>query len=75
MQLNTETSSLQEPAKQPGFEVLVGLAEASKAIIMLSKFYRISDVADGNDIVEGLKRINDVQILRNLRCWVKDEVA
>ncbi|KAK1503812.1 uncharacterized protein CCOS01_16988 [Colletotrichum costaricense] len=43
LQLNAATSSLDDPTKQPGFEALVKLARASKAIVKLSGFYRLSD--------------------------------
>ncbi|KAF4777511.1 hypothetical protein HER10_EVM0002931 [Colletotrichum scovillei] len=43
LQLNATTSSLDDPTKQPGFEALVKLARASKAIVKLSGFYRLSD--------------------------------
>ncbi|KAI3544592.1 hypothetical protein CABS01_01969 [Colletotrichum abscissum] len=43
LQLNAATSSLDDPTKQPGFEALVKLARASKVIVKLSGFYRLSD--------------------------------
>ncbi|KAJ0312070.1 hypothetical protein COL516b_001135 [Colletotrichum fioriniae] len=43
LQLNAATSNLDDPTKQPGFEALVRLARASKVIVKLSGFYRLSD--------------------------------
>ncbi|KAK1671215.1 hypothetical protein BDP55DRAFT_676735 [Colletotrichum godetiae] len=44
LQLNAEAGGLDDPTKQPGFEALVRLARASKVIIKLSGFYRLSDM-------------------------------
>ncbi|KAK1638443.1 hypothetical protein BDP81DRAFT_424983 [Colletotrichum phormii] len=44
LQLNAEASGLDDPTKQPGFEALVRLARASKVIIKLSGFYRLSEM-------------------------------
>ncbi|KXH67167.1 hypothetical protein CSAL01_10404 [Colletotrichum salicis] len=53
LQLNAEASGLDDPTKQPGFEALVRLARASKVIIKLSRFYRLSEmVRYGYDDVE-----------------------
>ncbi|KAK7449549.1 hypothetical protein Landi51_05973 [Colletotrichum acutatum] len=55
LQLNAATSSLNDPTKQPGFEALVKLAKASKVIVKLSGFYRLSDRTEsGCDDMESI---------------------